>query len=48
MYDTEMNQHDAQIIVTSLYFRIPHMFRTVLVHLQEQHYTYIYKGCITQ
>ena len=34
-----INQQDAQISVIKLYFLILlHMFRTILVHYQEQHY----------
>ena len=36
-----MNKQDTQILVTSLYFRMLDIFRTLLVHLQEQHYLYI-------
>ena len=36
-----MNQQDAQILVTSLYFRMLDMFRTVLFHLQVTLFIYI-------
>jgi hypothetical protein len=35
-----MNQQDAQILVTSIYFRMLDMFRTILVHHQEKRYIY--------